>query len=210
MLDEALRPVKERVLLPAARAIGTRVQPLTVTLLGFACGIGAAGAAAAGAYGLAVWLWLANRILDGLDGTLARAQGTQTDMGGYVDILLDFVVYAAIPIGLLIAAPSVLLSVATASLLGSFYVNAASWMYLSAVLERRGEGAVSRNEFTTVMMPEGLVGGSETVVAFTLFLALPGRAVPLFAAMSVLVLLTVVQRVVWAARNLPKQRPARR
>lgn len=209
MLDEALRPVKERVLLVAARAIGTRVQPLTVTLLAFVFGIGAAGAAAVGAHGLAVWLWLANRLLDGLDGTLARAQGTQTDIGGYVDILLDFVVYALIPIGLLIAAPSVLLGVATAALLGSFYVNAASWMYLSAILERRGDGAVSRDEFTTVTMPEGLVGGSETVVVFTLFLALPDRAVPLFAAMTVLVLLTVVQRLLWAARALPRDRPAR-
>jgi hypothetical protein len=60
------------------------------------------------------------------------------------------------------------------ALLGSFFVNAASWMYLSAVLERRGAGAAARGERTTVTMPPGLIAGAETVVLYTLFLVFPG------------------------------------
>jgi phosphatidylglycerophosphate synthase len=202
VLDTLLRPVKERLLSPIARAAGRRVPPLVVTLAGFACGLAAAVLAARGRHGAALALWIANRALDGLDGTLARAQGTQSDLGGYVDIVLDFIVYAAIPIGLVVGAPGMPLAVAALAMLASFYVNAASWMYLSAILERRGAGARQRGELTSVTMPEGLIGGTETVVAYTLFLLLPRHLVTLFWLMTVLVVVTVAQRLTWAARRL--------
>lgn len=202
MLDETLRPVKERLLTPIALAAGRRVHPMAVTATGFACGIAAAVLAARGLTEAALGLWLANRILDGFDGTLARAQGRQSDIGGYVDILLDFIVYAAIPLGLVAGMPSVPVAVAALAMAGSFYVNAASWMYLAAILERRGAGARTRGELTTITMPAGLIGGTETIVFYALFLLLPRFLLPLFALMTVLVLATVVQRLVWAARRL--------
>ncbi|MFN2398163.1 MAG: CDP-alcohol phosphatidyltransferase family protein [Gemmatimonadaceae bacterium] len=202
MLDEFLRPVKERLFAPLALAMGRRVHPMAVTIGGFACGVSAAVLAARGAFGAALALWLANRILDGLDGTLARTQGRQSDIGGYVDIVLDFIVYAAIPLALVAGAASLPTAVVALAMVGSFYVNAASWMYLAAILERKGAGARARGELTTVTMPRGLIGGAETVVFYTLFLMLPRFLLPLFAIMTVLVLVTIVQRLVWAARRL--------
>lgn len=202
MLDDALRPVKERLLAPVARAVHDRMHPMSVTVTGFTFGIAAAWAAAHGRYGAALALWLVNRVLDGFDGTLARVQGAQTDLGGYVDILLDFVVYAAIPIGLVVAAGTMPVAIAAAAMLGSFYVNAVSWLYLSAILERRDAGARSRGELTTVTMPTGLVGGTETVALYTMFLLLPEHLVVLFAVTAVLVLVTAAQRLVWAVRLL--------
>jgi phosphatidylglycerophosphate synthase len=205
MLDERLRPVKERLLAPLAAALGRGLSPMLVTLAAFAVGLGAALCAARGAYGAGLALWVANRVLDGLDGTLARVQGRQTELGGYVDLLLDFVVYAAVPIGLALGAGDGVRDralVAALALLASFYVNAASWMYLAAVLERRGAGAAARGELTTVTMPAGLVGGTETVVGFALFFLLPQHLVALFWAMAALVAVTVVQRLAWAVRTL--------
>ena len=49
---------------------------------------------------LALGLWLVNRLLDGLDGTLARRSGRQSERGAYADILADVIVYAAIPLGI--------------------------------------------------------------------------------------------------------------
>jgi phosphatidylglycerophosphate synthase len=202
VLDALLRPVKERLLAPTARAIGRRVPPLAVTVAGFACGLAAAVLAAHGRHGTALALWIANRALDGLDGTLARAHETQSDLGGYVDIVLDFIVYAAIPIGLVIGASSMPLAVAALAMLASFYVNAASWMYLSAILERRGTGARQRGELTSVTMPEGLVGGTETIIGYTLFLLFPRQLGTLFWIMTVLVTATIAQRLAWAWRRL--------
>lgn len=202
MLDALLRPLKERWLAPAAHALGRRVAPMTVTLAGFVVGLAAAIAAAFGLRDVGLGLWIANRALDGFDGTLARVQGVQSDLGGYLDLLLDFMVYAAIPLGLVLGAPSLPRALAALALVGSFYVNAASWMYLSALLERRGDGARARGELTSVTMPAGLIGGTETIVFYTLFFVWPTQLVALFAVMTVLVMAAVVQRLVWAFRHL--------
>ena len=205
MLDDLLRPIKERVLMPATIVVGDRMHPMVVTLAAFVLGLGAAVAAARGATGPALALWLANRALDGFDGTLARAQGAQSDVGGYVDIVLDFVVYAAVPLGLVLGAAlpdRATLAVAGLVLVASFFVNAASWMYLAAILERRGTGAAARGEYTTITMPNGLVAGTETIVFYVLFLVFPQRLLSLFTLMTMLVLVTVLQRLVWTVRRL--------
>lgn len=205
MLDDILRPVKERLLTPVAIFVGCRIHPMAVTLSGFVVGLAAAWAAGLGANRTALTLWLANRVLDGFDGTLARVQSAQSDIGGYLDIVLDFVVYAALPFGLVLGVPHAerpVLAVAAVGMLGSYYVNAASWMYLAAILERRGAGAATRGELTTITMPRGLVGGTETIALYTLFLVLPRMLLPLFALMTALVLASAIQRVVWAARHL--------
>jgi len=202
VFDVLLRVLKDRLLEPLARLLGARVAPNAVTVLAFLVGLGAGAAAWRRAYGLALALWALNRLLDGLDGTLARVHGRQTDFGGYLDILLDFAVYTAVPTGLALGRPTLPVLAAGLALLGSFFVNAASWMYLSAVLERRGAGAAARGERTTVTMPPGLIAGAETVVLYTLFLAFPGRLAELFGVMAALVYVTVGQRLVWARRHL--------
>lgn len=202
MLDLLLRPVKEQVLAPVARAIGRRISPMAITIAGFIVGTAAAVLTARAAYGLALLCWILNRVFDGLDGSLARAQGSQTAFGGYVDIVLDFVVYAALPIAFVVASPRAPLALAALVLLGTFFVNAASWMYLAAILEQRNQGARTRAELTSITMPEGVVGGTETALFYTLFFLLPDRLVMLFGIMSALVLAGVVQRLVWSARRL--------
>lgn len=201
MLDEKLRKLKDRWLRPLV-GVARRLSPNAITLLALAVGLVAAGAAAQRLYGLGLALWALNRLLDGLDGAVARETGQQTDFGGYLDIVADFVVYAAVPIGLFLGQPSVELGVSLALLLGSFYVNGASWMYLAAILEKRSAGASARGDLTTVAMPAGLIGGTETVAFYAAFFLWPSAARWLFLLMGALVLVGVVQRLVWARRHL--------
>lgn len=198
MFDHLLRALKDRLLAPVAERLAPWVSPNALSVVALVVGLLAAGLAARRQYDLALACWLLNRVLDGLDGTVARVSGTQSDFGGYLDILLDFVVYAAVPIGLAIGQPRTSVLVAALGLLASFFVNAASWMYLSALLERRGAGAAARGERTSVTMPPGIVAGAETVVFFSLFLLLPDRLALLFTLMAALVLVTVGQRAAWA------------
>ncbi len=202
MFDEWFRRHKERWFTPLALRIGNTISPLAITLLALVLGLASAFAAGFSAWMFAVSLWLANRLLDGLDGTLARVQQRQSDFGGYLDIVLDFAVYSAIPIGIAIALDTRASWLVTSVLLATWFVNAASWMYLAAVLERRGAGAASRGELTTVTMPRGLVAGTETVVFFTLFLAFSPHYVQLAWVMAAGVTIGIGQRIVWAARNL--------
>jgi phosphatidylglycerophosphate synthase len=204
VFDDLLRRLKDRLLAPAARRVGRAVSPNAVSALACAAGLACAWCAARGAYGAGLALWLLNRLLDGFDGALARAQGTQSDFGGYLDLVLDFAVYAAVPIGLVLGRPGVPLAVAALAMLASFYVNAASWMYLAAVLERRGAGAAARGELTAVTMPAGLVAGAETVALYALFFLFPARLATLFWVVAALVLATAAHRVAWAWRHLAR------
>jgi phosphatidylglycerophosphate synthase len=210
MFDAWLRAFKDRLLTPWLRRVSPVVRPDAISVLAFCVGIGAAVAAWQRSDVVALVLWVGNRALDGIDGTLARVRGTQSDFGGYLDIVLDFVVYAAIPIGLVAGAPDSHAQLSALALLASFYVNAASWMYLAAILERRGAASRDRvaardRQPTAVTMPPGLIGGAETVVLYSLFLLFPDHLVVLFGVMTVLVCATVVQRVVWARRALGGQ-----
>lgn len=201
MLDAQTRPVKERVLAPLAMRL-ERVHPITMTGLSLLAGLVAAGLAWRGLYGLALLFWFLNRTADGLDGTLARAHRRQSDLGAYLDILSDFLVYALLPLGLVLSRPEPALFISLALLLTVYYVNGASWMYLAALLEKRLQGARQRGEMTSVTMPAGLIGGTETVIFYALFLLFPQWLVWLFALFTILIGLTIIQRLVWAARAL--------
>lgn len=201
MLDPILRPAKDRLLAPLARVVSP-LPPSWITGGGLLLGLGAANAAFRGAWGLGLALWIGNRLLDGLDGLVARGRDEATDLGGLLDLLADFTVYAAIPIGLAAnpTAPDAM-PLAVCVLLGVFYVNAASWLVPSALLERHGRGARERGESTSITIPEGLISGTETLVFYALFFLLPGRQMQLVLLMAGLTALTVLQRLVWAFRS---------
>lgn len=201
MFDHLLRGLKDRLLAPLARLL-RGVSPNLLSVIALVFGLAAAVAAARGEWSLGLALWLANRVTDGLDGTVARLAETQTDFGGYLDILLDFVVYAAVPVGFAFQSADRSVPLWAAALEGAFFVNACSWMYLSAVLEKRASGAAATGELTTVTMPPALVAGFETVVFFSLFFLFPDRLPLLFALMASLVGINIVQRLVWARRVL--------
>lgn len=201
MLDRLLRSSKEQVLSPVALRLLQPIHPTTITVLASGVGLVAAVAIWYQAYLLGLLLWLLNRLLDGLDGTVARLQQKQSDLGAYLDIVLDTVVYIAIPLALALVHNTPQGYLCLALLLGSFQLNTASWMYLAALLEKRNAGAHQHGELTTITMPGGVIEGTETIIFYCLFLLFPGALVPLFITMALLVLVTVVQRILWAIRR---------
>jgi phosphatidylglycerophosphate synthase len=194
MFDSSLRLAKDRWLRSSANAL-RQVPPMAITGVGFLAGLGAAWCAAQGSYWSALALFWLGRILDGLDGAVARAANKQSALGGYFDLMTDFVVYAAIPIAVWWSLRTVNGPMPLIVMLATFYVNAASWMLLSALTEKG-------DSLTSVAMPAGLIEGFETIVFYSLFLLLPAWSNELFYLFSILVALSVLQRVVWAWRHL--------
>ncbi|MCI0554100.1 MAG: CDP-alcohol phosphatidyltransferase family protein [Anaerolineae bacterium] len=199
MFDTSLRQFKDRVGTPLARRLSD-VPPMAISILSLIAGLLAAFAAFKGQYLWAFGLWYLNRALDGLDGLVARLTNTQSDLGGYMDILVDFVVYAMLPIGLVAGSASNERYLALAFMLATFYVNTASWMYLAAILEKRALRDAKTQ--TTIVMPAGLIGGFETSVIYGIFLLFPGHITILFFVFAALVFITTLQRLIWAKRNL--------
>lgn len=142
---------------------------------------------------LALTLLIANRLLDGLDGAVARIRGPSL-WGGYLDSLCDYVFYIAVPLGFAFAAPANELSALI--LVASFTLTAVSFLALAAIMAGRDLGHGSK-AFT---YSTGLMEGGETIaffVAMCLFPALFPQLALLFAALCVV---TVAQRL-WQARS---------
>lgn len=202
MVDRYLRPSKDVVLDSLSKRL-PNVPPTAITLVAFVVGLLACWLTWQGQYAWGLGLWLLNRTLDGLDGSVARQHTKQSDLGGYLDILLDFVIYALLPLALVLSMPSQARLIALAWLLVSFYVNAGSWMYLAAIVEKRFTAKrYTSPELTSVTMPRGLIEGAETIFFYCLFLLFPQQLEPLFIFMALLVTITAVQRVVWALYQL--------
>lgn len=199
MFDSQLRSLKDRLFNPLA----TRLRftpPWLFSVVGLVVGLAGAVALWQRAYGLGFWLCFGNRCFDALDGAVSRQSGKQSDLGGYLDIVFDFVIYAAVPAGLVFGRPSTTNYVALIFLLASFYVNAAAWMYLAAILEKRNQAQTNR--LTSVTMPAGLIGGGETILFFGLFILFPAYLPWLFGLMTLLLILTIAQRLWWATSHL--------
>lgn len=198
MLDSTLRPVKDRLLAPVASGPVGRVPVAAITLLGLACTLAGAAAAWRGMVVSSVVLWLLGRLFDGLDGAVARSSGQQSDAGGLFDFVADSIGYAAIPLGIAAGVDDRATWIATAVVLATFYVNAVSLGQVAALIEKR---AVVERGVTSVVMPRGLVEGTETIVVFTLALAFPDSAAIIWWVFAAAVAVTIAERLRWASRG---------
>ena len=192
MLDIALRRWKDRLVDPVARAlVPPSVTPAHVTLAAFICGLLACGFAVATTTttssstsykSLALSFWLLNRFLDCLDGALARCRNAATDLGGFLDLLSDFIVYSLLPIAICFgqeqqpqpkpptssSSSSSVNWTALALLEASFHVNNFVLFYSAAVAADRRD-----DELTSVTMRPALIEGFESGVIFTAMLVWP-------------------------------------
>lgn len=209
VVDRALRPLKTRLLAPLARSL-QRTSPAAITAVGLAVGLAAAAAAAAGRFDVALVAWLVNRLLDGLDGDVARLADRASARGAYLDLMADLLVYAAVPLGLAAGAVGAGLADpaaawgAAAFASAAFYVNLGSLAFLSSALANAPEAERARSAGSApgVHLPAGLVEGAETVVLIAIALALPALAPWTLGAIAVLVVATAGQRMAWGARRL--------
>ncbi len=162
-----------------------------LTLAGLAVGLLAAVTIALGAPGWALVPLLASRLLDGLDGAVARATAP-TDFGGYLDIWSDFVFYGAVPFGFAVLDPANAL--AAAFLLLSFYVNGTSFLGFAAQAAKQGMETRAQGR-KSLYYSAGLLEGTETIAVFVAFCMFPGWFAPLAWVFGALCLLTAAARV---------------
>lgn len=171
MLDRAvialLRPTMERGARVLHRA-GIRADAVTWT--GFAIGLVAAGAIALGAHLAGLALMLVSRLCDGLDGALARLTAP-TDRGAFLDIALDFIFYASIPLAFAIDSPADR-ALAAAVLLAAFIGTGSSFLAYAVFAERRGLSSADYPNKGLFYLG-GFTEASETLICFTLMCLLP-------------------------------------
>lgn len=164
MIDARLLPVQSAVLAPVARWLHARgVRADHLTLAGFALGVMAAVSIAFGLWIAALALILANRLLDGLDGAVARLAGP-TERGAFLDIALDFVFYALVPLGFALHDPATN-GLPAAILLAAFIGTGSSFLAFSAIAAKTG---LKAQDYPAkgIYYLGGLTEGFETIVVF--------------------------------------------
>jgi len=200
MLDRALQQRLQPLL---ARAAGGLVRlgigADAVSLAGFALGVGAALCIGFSHYLAGLALLLASRLMDGLDGAVARAT-TPTDRGGFLDITLDFLFYAAIPLGFAFADPAAN-ALPAAVLLTSFIGTGSSFLAFAALAAKRGlaNAAMPGKSFYFL---GGLTEATETLLAFALMCLWPAAFPVIAYAFAALCGLTLLTRLVWGWQRL--------
>src|SRR5262245_39628924 len=140
--------------------------------------------------------------MDGLDGAVARHRGP-TDLGGYLDILLDFLFYAGVPFFFAVGRPGEALP--AAFLVFSFVGTGGSFLAFAAIAARRGLSTEARGR-KSIYYLGGLTEGAETIGLFVLVCLLPAPFDLLAWAFGGLCWLTTPSRVASAVEAFKPQK----
>jgi phosphatidylglycerophosphate synthase len=182
----------------AARVAAAGVSANAITYGACVVGLAAAAAIAAGWFWLGFFLIGISRIGDGLDGAVAKING-KTDLGGYLDVVLDFVFYGAIPLGFVVFDPRAN-GLAGAALLFAFYVNGSSFLAYAVMAEKRKLITASRGP-KSLFFTTGLAEASETIAVFLAMCVFPEWFAAIACVFAVLTLYTALSRIVLARRT---------
>ena len=193
MLDRTILD-KTRSLLSnlAEQLLKRNITANQVTVAGFLVGMTAVPLIIFDYTYLALACIILNRLLDGVDGTLARLS-TPTDRGGFLDIVLDFIFYSAIPLAFAIANPESN-ALAAAFLIYAFIGTGCSFLAFAAIAEKR--------KLTSTEFPDksfyylgGLTEATETIIIFGVMCLFPTYFSLLAYGFAALCAITTVLRI---------------
>ncbi|WP_417537494.1 CDP-alcohol phosphatidyltransferase family protein [Marinomonas sp.] len=171
MLDTFfIKSLKQPLRLTAIAIDKLGVKANWITLFGFVVGMMVIPALYFGDTSLALALVVINRLMDGLDGAVARVQGP-TDLGGYLDITLDFIFYSAVIFGFALMDPAEN-ALAASFLIFAFMGTGSSFLAFAIMAEKRN---IERLEYgrKSLYFLGGLTEGTETIVFLLLICTFP-------------------------------------
>jgi len=199
MFDRALNTLLQRPLKMVATLLLRRGWSADqLTWLGFVLGLTAVPLIAQGHPQWALGAMTLNRLADGLDGALARLT-RPTDRGAFLDISLDFLFYASIPLAFALADPAAN-ALPAVVLIYSFIGTAGSFLAFAVLAAKRQVSSVAYPSKGFYYLG-GLTESVETMAVFTLMCLAPGWFAVLAYGFAALCGLTTVTRIVAGIRT---------
>lgn len=199
MLDSRIRPLIDPPLKRlAARIAQTGLTANQITLIGFCIGLLAFAALAFAWYHLALLLIALNRLIDGLDGAVARHTESEGDFGAYLDIVTDFIFYSGTVLFFAIGKGEMALW--SAFLIFSFVCSGSSFLAYAIIAAQRGLSTEKQGKKGFFYM-DGLAEGTETIVFLALMCLLPEFFSLISFVFGTMCLLTALGRVKSAKKN---------
>ena len=202
MFDKFLMPLTHTPLKHVAKVlVRYGVKADQVTLIGFFIGI-----VGVLAIGLEAYLWglvaiLLNRVLDGVDGAVARLSGT-TDAGGYLDIVLDFIFYSGVVLGFAVANPDIN-ALAACFLIFTFMGTGSSFLAFAIMAEKHDITTLEYGKKSLYFLG-GITEGAETIGFFIAMCVWPQYFVYLAVGFGGLCMITTLTRILAAYSTVRK------
>ncbi len=191
--------IKPTIEAMAAPLVKVGIKANAITLSGFALGIAAAVSIAGQAYSWGAALILASRLCDALDGAVAR-HTAPTDAGGFLDISLDFLFYASVPLAFAVADPAAN-ALPAAALLAAFMGTGSSFLAFAVLAAKRNmQSIVYPNKSFHFL--GGLAEATETLIFFVSFCIWPQHFEPLAYLFTALCCVTIITRIYGGWRTL--------
>ena len=194
MLDAKVTPFIKPLLKPLIKALDSKgVTPNQVTLAGFVIGVLALPFIILNWWNMALACIILNRVFDGIDGELARYQQSSSSAGGFLDICLDFLFYASIPLAFGIANPQEW-GIPAMVLLATFIGTGSSFLAFAIAAEKF---QIDRPQFAnkSFYYMQGLTEGTETILVFLAFCIWPQYFVTLAYVFAAACAATVITRI---------------
>ncbi|MDE4455042.1 CDP-alcohol phosphatidyltransferase family protein [Psychrobacter sp. DAB_AL62B] len=204
MLDKYLTPIIKPLLTPIVIVLHKRsITADQLTVVGFLIGLLAVPLIAFEYWYAALVAIILNRILDGLDGALARYAKQSSSAGGYLDITLDFLFYAAIPFGFILSHPEQN-AVAGALLLATFIGTGSSFLAFAIAAEKL---KIDRPQFKykSFYYLNGLTEGTETIALFIAFCIWPQHFALFATLFAIACTITIFTRIYGGYHTLKQQ-----
>ena len=198
MLDRpATSLIKPLVIRLAGLLQRAGVSANQLTFSGFLIGLFAAVLIANSYYLTGVLALLTSRMCDALDGAVARLTHA-TDRGGFLDITLDFLFYASIPLAFAINDPA-RNALPAAVLLAAFVGTSSSFLAFAVIAAKRQLVSLDYPDKSFFFLG-GLTEATETLLCFAAMCWWPAHFPVLAYGFAALCALTIVTRLVWGWR----------
>lgn len=200
MLDSYLRSVVRSVPEVAGKFLARAHIPANlVTIVGFSFAVAGFAALVLHFYMAALVFIVVNRLLDGIDGAVARHMPDgATDFGGFLDIVTDMIFYAGFVFFFAVGRPEEMLP--AAFLLFSFMGTSTTFLTYAIIAEKRGMKTEARGKKSFFYLG-GLIEGTETFIAFVLICLFPDQFTLIAVIFGLLCWLTTIGRVRMALRD---------
>ena len=198
MFDRSIQRLTQKPLSILGKFLLKIFKPNHITFIGFFFGIMMCFLIFIHNYFLAILFLFLNRLCDGLDGVMAR-QTSPSPLGAYLDIILDFIIYAAFV--LVFSLQNEINLLAGVFLLFSYICTGTTFLTQAIIqpqldYSQRDQDDVKDEIPKSFIYASGLIEGSETIFFMFICLILP-KAFPILGFLfGMLCLITAIARVI--------------
>ena len=193
MFDRQIQKYTQKPLQYVAKLLLKFISPNSMTFIGFIFGVLMCVSIIIDQYLTAIIFLFLNRLSDGLDGVMARLQ-TPTPLGGYLDIVLDFLIYGGFVLSFGITEQNnTFLSMV---LLFCYIGTGSTFLAKAAILPSLTNQKLNEEIPKSFHYAVGLIEGTETILFMFLCLLFPSFFTYLASIFILLCLITTIFRII--------------